>query len=63
MANPKTQKQRFTSYKNQHCPYCGRVAELEEVPRGYHGICLNEKCKAENFFTNKKAREWMEATG
>jgi hypothetical protein len=58
--NPKTQKMRFTSFKNQHCPYCGGPAKLEEVPKGYRGSCDNPDCKAENFFTNKKAREWFE---
>lgn len=61
----KSQKQRFTSFKNGFCPYCGSSgATLEEIPKGegikgYRGACTNEKCKAENFFTNQKAQEWV----
>jgi hypothetical protein len=60
--NRLTQEQRFKSFKAQHCPYCGADgAELIEIKRGYHGICRNEKCLAENFFSGPKARGWMEA--
>jgi hypothetical protein len=62
----KSHKERFTSFKNGFCPYCGsQGATLEEVltpkgnSRGYRGACINEKCKAENFFSNPKAEEWM----
>jgi hypothetical protein len=56
----KTQKQRFTSFKNGFCPYCGtQGAVLNETKNGYHAICNNQSCKAENSFTNKKVKEWM----
>lgn len=63
----KTQKQRFTCFKNGFCPYCGsNTVELKETKTGYHARCLNPKCGndgksgAENSFTNKKVKEWME---
>ena len=55
----KSQKQRFTSFKNGFCPYCGsQGATLEEIEKGYRGACTNTDCKAENFFSNPKAKEW-----
>ena len=27
--------------------------------KGYQGICANPSCKAENYFTNKSAQEWV----
>jgi hypothetical protein len=63
--NRLNQKERFTSFKNGFCPYCGSGgAKLEELtthkgqPRGFRGACSNPDCKAENFFTNEKAQEW-----
>ncbi len=59
----KSQRQRFTSFKNGFCPYCGSSgATLEEVTSkkgGYRGACINPACKAENFFSNPKTREWI----
>ena len=60
----KTHKQRFVSFKRGFCPYCGtQGATLTETKKGYHGHCVNPKCKADNHFTNKKAREWFEEAG
>ena len=56
----KTHKQRFTSFKNGFCPYCGSSgAKLDEIEKGYRGSCVNPECTAENFFTNDKAKEWI----
>jgi hypothetical protein len=50
---------RFTSFKNEHCPYCGADgATLEPNRRGYRGHCV--LCGAENNFTNPKCKERME---
>jgi hypothetical protein len=63
----KSQKNRLTSFCNGFCPYCGtQGAHFDELAtskgkvKGYRGSCVNPDCKAENFFTNKKAKEWME---
>jgi hypothetical protein len=64
--NRLSHKERFVSFKNNFCPYCGsQGATLDEIERGegakgYRGACTNEKCKAENFFSNPKAEEWMQ---
>ena len=67
MARPKvtkkvreiSQKDRFTSFRNGFCVYCGsQDATLKEVSQGYHGHCVNPDCLADNFFTNKKAKDW-----
>jgi len=57
----KTYMQRFTSFRNEHCPYCGADgATLEPNRRGYHGQCMNPKCNAQGNFTNPRCREMME---
>ena len=58
----KSHKQRFTCFKNGFCPYCGAgEATLEPIKnkRGFRAACTNPDCKAENFFTNEKAQEWI----
>jgi len=58
----KTQKQRFVSFRNGFCPYCGtQGALLNETKNGYHAICINPVCKAENPFTHKRVKEWTGA--
>jgi len=57
----KSQKDRFTSFRNQHCPYCGtQGATLVETKTGYHGHCVNPECKADNAFSARNTKEWME---
>ena len=64
--NPKTCEQRFTSFKNEHCPYCGadgatlvpsRITKKGKV-LAYRGCC--QKCNAENNFTMPELLERME---
>ena len=65
MPNPKTYMQRFTSFKNEHCPYCGadgatlkiRFTKKNEL-KGFTGQCII--CGATNNFTKSECKEAME---
>lgn len=57
MSNRAFYKDRFLSFKNSICPYCGGKATLEPNKKGYRGHC--EVCDAENNFTNPLCKEWM----
>ena len=37
----------------------GKDKHLVSHTKGYHGACTNPDCKAENYFTNKAAQEWV----
>jgi hypothetical protein len=56
-----TQKNRFTSFQNGYCPYCGiGGANLVELRTGgYHAKCMNPDCGAENHFSNRKIKDWV----
>ena len=56
----KSQKQRFTSFRNGFCPYCGvGGAVLVALKKGgYHAKCMNPDCGAENHFSSKSAGTW-----
>ena len=64
VSNIKTYMQRFTSFKNGFCPYCGaQGAELiaresrKGKVLGYRGHCV--KCNAENNFTKPDCKIQM----
>ena len=60
--NRLSQKDRFVCWGNGFCPYCGSGgATLEPIQnkKGFRAACTNPDCKAENFFTNEKAQEWI----
>ena len=58
-SNPKTYKERFTSFKNGFCPYCGSPATLTEKQHGkFVGMCTVHRHT--NNFTNPKCKEWIE---
>lgn len=58
MANPKTYKERMTSFKNSHCPYCGGPATLTKCSGKlrYVGVC-SAKGHTNNFSNKQVIRE------
>lgn len=61
MANPKTYTQRFKSFSRGFCPYCGTQGATltEDSKHCFHGQCVNPECKAHNFFSNPKCKDWL----
>jgi hypothetical protein len=52
-------KERFLSFKDCKCPYCGGNASLEiREDKTFFGQCRNPKCGAHNNFTNEKCNDW-----
>ncbi len=63
MANPKTQKERFVSFANGICPYCGsKFATITRVESfKYTGHCPD--CDADNVFTGERTVRWKKEAG
>ena len=55
-----TYNERLESWQNHKCPYCGessRVSSVKTKSGGFHFICLNPDCHAENHFSRRNVGE------